>query len=261
MFQTLSKATHNPHRALSILSYQLSKPFGNSDYQKFMVLTRSRTGSNLLISLLNSHPLIHAEYEVFARIRGRSVKQVFNKTYSKQPQKVKAVGFKLFYYHPIDDKHQVKALWDHLSNDREIRIIHLKRRNKLRMIVSRTIAEQQDIWSQKGARLDQSHEVESKRIMLSEAALEKEFLESVDLESQYAERLINHNILDIYYENMVENVDAATGQIFDFLGLPPYQPKTSFRKQNIEPLSELISNYASLRQYFAGSQWELFFES
>ena len=33
------------------------KYFGVEDYQKFVVITRSRTGSNLLISLLNSKAL------------------------------------------------------------------------------------------------------------------------------------------------------------------------------------------------------------
>ncbi|WP_299486054.1 Stf0 family sulfotransferase [Acaryochloris sp. IP29b_bin.137] len=261
MFQTLSKAVHDPSKALSILTYQLSKPFGHYEYQKFMVLTRSRTGSNLLISLLNSHPLIHAEYEAFAKLRGETVEQRFGAVYSKQPSTIKAVGFKLFYYHPLDDKHQFEALWNRIIQDKAIRIIHLKRKNKLRMIVSRTIAEQQEIWSQKETPSPQAPLVKSKPIMLSTVALEKEFLASTDPEIQFANRLRGHPILDIYYEDIVENMDTATGQIFDFLGLPPCQPQTSFRKQNIEPLSKLVSNYASLKQYFAGSQWESFFES
>ncbi len=46
MSQTLSKVVHDPSKALSILTYHISKHFGHHDSQKFMVLTCSRTGSN-----------------------------------------------------------------------------------------------------------------------------------------------------------------------------------------------------------------------
>ena len=51
--------------------YGLLAPFGHEDYVPFIVLTRSRTGSNLLVSFLNGHPDIFCEGEIFARMAGR----------------------------------------------------------------------------------------------------------------------------------------------------------------------------------------------
>ncbi|WP_366918600.1 hypothetical protein [Acaryochloris sp. IP29b_bin.148] len=119
--------------------------------------------------------------------------------------------------------------------------------------MSRTIAEQQEIWSHKETNTNQFPGVKCKQILLSSEALENKFLAFRDLEIQSANRLSGHHIPDIYYEDIVENIDAVTSQILDFLGLPPCQPKTSFRKLNIESLQELISNYASLKQYLDGS--------
>ena len=66
----------------------------------FFVLTRSRTGSNMLISFLNSHPNIKAHYEIFRTLEGKNYNDIFNETFSKYDEGTKAIGFKIFYYHP-----------------------------------------------------------------------------------------------------------------------------------------------------------------
>mgnify|MGYP006437466411 CR=1 FL=1 len=59
--QVLSQSIKNSKkRVLSI--------FDHENFTKFIVLSRSRTGSNLLISMLNSHPNISAEGEKFSRL-------------------------------------------------------------------------------------------------------------------------------------------------------------------------------------------------
>jgi len=134
----INKALKDPNRAMKVLSYKLLSTFGHNNYKKFIVLTRSRTGSNMLISYLDSHPNIHADREVFARLNGRHYKDILSKTYGKQPRHVKFAGFKIFYYHPMDD--DKKEIWDYLINSKEISVIHLKRRNILRTMISRKIA-------------------------------------------------------------------------------------------------------------------------
>ena len=56
---------------------------------KFIVITRSRTGSNLLISLLNSHPSITAYKEVFGKLENRSTQKLWDDTFSIQNKKIK----------------------------------------------------------------------------------------------------------------------------------------------------------------------------
>lgn len=40
---------------------------GNKEYDKFIILTRSRTGSTLLVKLLNSHPMVEALNEPYQK--------------------------------------------------------------------------------------------------------------------------------------------------------------------------------------------------
>src|SRR5690606_26460474 len=112
--------------------------------RKFIVLSRSRTGSNLLISFLNSHPNIRARGEMFARLNGKNCKDVLARGFARQPFYVKATGFKIFYYHPMDD--DSGHVWDVLAELDDLRIIHLKRRNILRTLISRKIADTQGVW-------------------------------------------------------------------------------------------------------------------
>ena len=126
----------------------------NNDYQKFIILARSRVGSNLLISYLNSHPNIHALGEMFgnnhneANINFRKenpLKFLNEFCFRSYAKGIKAVGFKIFYYHPVNG--ESRAIWDDLKNMKDLKIIHLKRENILRTHLSRAIAGQTDKWT------------------------------------------------------------------------------------------------------------------
>src|SRR5215470_17880833 len=83
------------------LSFRLLSAVGHDHFTKFIVLSRSRTGSNLLQSLLSSHPEIVTENEILQRLDGRNPRDIVARAYARQPYFVKAKGFKVFYYHPI----------------------------------------------------------------------------------------------------------------------------------------------------------------
>ena len=68
--------------------------------------------------------------------------------FREMPQYISAVGFKLFYYHAQKGKEQ--AVWDYLKDAKEIKIIHLKRKNILKTYVSQEIALKTDNWIAQG---------------------------------------------------------------------------------------------------------------
>ena len=131
IMNSVRRGIKNPKKALAVVSHKLLSAVGNNQYRRFIVLSRSRTGSNLLISLLNSHPHIYTEREIFGKLSGRNY--------------VKAKGFKIFYYHPLDD--DSCSIWDELQSLDDLYVIHLKRRNILRTLLSRKTAGIQDVWS------------------------------------------------------------------------------------------------------------------
>lgn len=252
----IRKILQDPVYALKMLRIRTGKIFGGDKYRKFLMLTRNRTGSNMLVSMLNSHPAVYAEYEIFREIGDTCVDDILQNIYTLYPDFIKAVGFKIFYHHPIDDKSG--RIWTTLNELKDVHIIHLKRRNILRTVLSKKIADLTDTWVNKnGNRNDASN---SKKVLLSEDELYKAFERTRAWESEYEEKLRSRPLIDVYYEDIVAGPKEEFRKITDFLGLQPVSPKTKLKKQNPEKMNDLIVNYEELKKRFTGSEWEPFFE-
>ena len=123
--------------------------YGQSDYARFIVLGRSRVGSNLLRGLLNAHPSIETYGEIFrdcgcldwdhlGYFQSSSMRSLIvrdpvtfldQRVLGRYPGAVRAVGFKIFYYHARDGAHA--AVWPYLQRRADLKVIHLKRANLL----------------------------------------------------------------------------------------------------------------------------------
>jgi LPS sulfotransferase NodH len=232
--------------------------FGNRDYVRFIILTRSRTGSNLLVDYLNSHGQIFTRSEIFRRLHGRKYQSVLRRVYRKQPRFIKAVGFKIFYRHPLDTPHS--GLWEFLEQDRAIRVIHLTRDNILRSVVSHRIADKIDVLFQKKKPKRPGMGAAEKKVHLDFDGLLEEFSQTIHWQLDGEARFRGHPVLKISYEELVRNPVTAFAGVCDFLGVTYRKPTSTFMKQNPEPLQDLLGNYAELREKFRGTKWEAFFE-
>ena len=253
MFQ---KAIQNPYQVLKALKFRALNTFGHSDFRRFIVLSRSRTGSKLLISYLKSHPNIFAKGEIFRKLNGRNYEDILAKVFARQWYKTRAKGFKIFYYHPNDD--QTPDLWDDLMNMENLHVIHLKRLNVLRTLVSRKIAESQDLWEISDSMVLDSQN--NKRVCMTVQELSNGFQRTRTWERTGDEMFGKHPLLTVHYEDLVESPEANFREISDFLGVRYVQPQTSLRKQNPEKLSDLLANYDELKDAFTGTEWQPFFE-
>lgn len=225
-------------------------------YTRFIVLTRSRTGSNLLISYLDSHPNIHAEGEIFQRLDGRVNEDILNRIFCSYPESVRAVGFKIFYYHPLDDER--KEVWNILRNVRGLHIIHLKRQNVLRTLVSCKIAGERNVWT--SHKETATPAISEKQVEFTSAELSKGFCQTRDWETEYASMFKGMPTLEVTYENIVSGLEAEYRKITNFLGVPFHFPHSSFERQNPERLQELIVNYGEMKEKFKDSKWAVFFD-
>lgn len=235
------------NRALSL--------FGHDDYVPFIILTRSRTGSNLLVSFLNGHPDIFCEGEIFAHVGSRDPISCLDAAFGRQPRRVLAKGFKIFYYHPLDA--DGSELWHRLSAMTDLRVIHLTRENVLRTLLSRKIAGLQDTWT--ATKYDRVG-VEVRRVEFSVAELEEGFRQTREWERVADARFGGHKILKLTYEQIVDNPPETYAQMLAFLGMHDDAPATTLRKQNPESLGALISNYAALKAAFSGTEWAVYFD-
>jgi len=252
----LLKAIRNPRAAINKATYLATSFFGSDNYQPFLVLTRSRTGSTLLTYSLDSHPAICCRGELLNHLRGRQYKTVLQSAYGKHPGKTKAAGFKMFYYHPSDADGD--PIWETIAAIKNLKIIHLRRENILRTLVSRKIAE-----ADKNYQFQQEAQrsTEAKAVTFDPKELEKEFESTDAMEKEGIARFSNHEVLEITYEEMIDDRDGVFARVQRFLGVNERNLSTSLKKQNPELVSDLISNFSELQEHFKNTKWERFFKS
>jgi LPS sulfotransferase NodH len=255
------------------LALDLGLKKGHSDFTRFIILGRSRTGSNFLRSLLGSHPGVIVYGEILKNDEavqwgvdgmdggGRSLKLLREDAprfldevvFHKQPVEICAVGFKLFYYHAQENL--ARPAWDYLKAHTEIRVLHIKRRNMLRTHLSKVRAEMTDHWTNVKGEAEKEEAV-----TLPYEDLLADFERTSAWEHDYDAFFAAHPKIDVLYEDLAQDPPGQIDRIQKFLEIParPLQPGT--HKQSSLPLSQAIANFAELKARFAGTPWESFFE-
>jgi LPS sulfotransferase NodH len=246
---------------------------GSQDYTRFIILARARTGSKMLLSALDNHPQIVSYGEMFQRAGqmrwhpryGHTPSPVAGEEawtatesmiFRPYPAPIKAVGFKLFYYHARDEAWS--TLWQGLQADKALHIIHVRRANMLDMAVSRVFAERREEWSTLQGEAGPATERKDQVNVDYEFCLQLfEETRSWQLDAQafFAEQ----PWLEVTYENMADDFTAESRRVQDFLGLDyaDITPKTL--KQAQRTLPERVANYDELKAAFAGTEWSRFF--
>ena len=248
---------------------------GQKNYVKYIILARSRTGSNLLRGLLNAHSQIDAYGEVFRDAdsidwdhigRCQSAKALklwqhapieFLETqlFGKYPKKIAAVGFKLFYYHGQEENWS--SVWPYLEDQSNLKVIHIKRRNILETHLSRKRAEMTAEWvNVTGAQEKQKPH----SFLLDYDECLADFERTRAWETDYDARFAHHPLLEVGYEDLAKDHETEMARAFDFLGVHQEAVHPTTYKQAQRTLSQRIINYDELKKQFLGSPWETFFE-
>lgn len=274
---------------------------------RFLVLANARTGSYMLVQALNSHPKVTCFSELFnaemdhvdfnvagydnhdpeARcLRDRDFQRFLSeRIIAGHPDGTRAIGFKLLYSHVWG----FPGLLEHLIEDTDLRIVHLKRRNLLRVLVSTKIAERTGVWQMdRGFAPEQLRSLDIwKRAVTrptraiaafrrwlrpppSPAANQpvtlpldmcREFFFRARHEEQHFDGLFQaHPIHELFYEDLVGNREAVLREVQSFIAVERQRLTVTLQRQNPESLSELIVNYDEIRREFKGTQAEAFFD-
>jgi len=193
--------------------------------------------------LLDSHPLINSQGELFRRMNGLTAEQILADAY---PCQNVCEGFKLFYFHPYDDRR--REVWDWLEQANDVRIIHLIRDNIVRSHISQTIALRDGVWgSRNGALKKQPIEVDPHRLEL----IYYTTLQHHQRVRQYAK---SHPYFELSYRQLIGDTKGVGRMLLKFLDLPDAPMSSPMTRQNPEPLSELVSNYDELCEVFGDSE-------
>ncbi len=249
---------------------------GTSDYQRFVILGWYRTGSNFLVSALNSHPEAVAFSELFFGQRIFWANAVYGKAeddpaltgkrdetpvrfleedvFRPYPKGVRAVGFKLFYTQ-IENE-QFQGFYDHILGAEEFKFIHLKRRNFLDCLISGALSRQ---WGKVAVKEPEWKEGVPK-VNISVDRCEKLFRNLEGYFEKYGALLPADRTLEVFYEDIARPDSPQMDAIRDFLGLSVRDLSPRVVKQNRFARHEVLENFEELKAHFQGTRWAWFFE-
>ena len=238
-----------------------------------IILTTQRTGSTFLVGCLQSHPDIncitellvgaHLEPPAFLRTSRAGTKaarflmsggwhptRAIRRFYASSDKPVSV--FKAMY-------NQVLVPWTlrYLRRNTDIHVLHLSRRNLLKMHVSQLLmpTRRNRIW--------EPHTTEPLPPVTTrvDPALALEQMRKARTAYQHFDELFEaHRRLPIVYEDLIENQrlrPAEGARICDFFGIAHRPMQSSLIKMNPESLKAMVTNYDELadavsRTEFAG---------
>jgi hypothetical protein len=284
----------------------------SSSYTRFVILGHARTGSTLLSRALNSHPLILCFGEVFnmghsyvwgpgyldfgvggydnsnaddLNLRSKDpVGFLQKRIFCQPPAMTSAVGFKLHYVHCSPPPWGFPTLLDYLVQDKNIRIIHLKRRNMLKSLVSEKLlliawehAQTRVVMrlssipkafihparALKRARALVTQNLRPdrmpSRVKLSVEECKAYFEETKSAVTRHDELFGEHDKLSLFYEEILSARDEVFARAQSFLGVEPQVLTVGLRKQSPDDLGAILENFDELRKAFADTEYSEFF--
>jgi LPS sulfotransferase NodH len=148
-----------------------------------------------------------------------------------------------------------RRLWNYLAADTGLKIIHLKRRNKLDTLISLKTAYVTSEWMHWMPKTQ--HAKVQLDLDYEECFNYFSTIERYEAASDLTFR--NHSKLNMYYEDLIADKQQFANEICDFLELPHHPVKTLLKKQIAYPPREIITNYNDLKKAFQDTPWNIFF--
>lgn len=243
-----------------------------SEISQFVVLCAERTGSNLLCGMLDSHSGVAVGGELFNSYNLENDKipwprplgdEILALRKDNPGQFLQALfsdaaasghgcaGFKLTYGQ--GDTFDLGRRY--LESNKKIRVLHLKRKNLLRRLLSEERARKSGVWAVKsGGVVPEPGPVE-----LSFDLCVRNFRRIECQQTQYAARFAEHQVLDIWYEDMVEDMLGTCSRVFEFLGIGPVRDvQVLYAKTGTSKLEDGLVDSVGLRSEF--ERWLGFFD-
>lgn len=221
--------------------------------KKFFVLCQPRTGSTLLMQLLNNSPEICAEGEIFY------LKTLFPFHYARAKSFLSrrpVFGFKM-----LVDWLTEKQLMDNIPgfitelHKSGWQIIHLQRRSLFYQALSKAVSHKRKVWH---------HRLEDQQPELSGIEVDWQEVRS-RLDTAIQNRRLEHEILAslphlslTYEDDLMDSAhhQKAADKVFQYLRVSSVPVKAGFQRICARPLSVLVKNLDEGRRFFGATKYQ-----
>ncbi len=228
--------------------------------KKFIILGTGRSGSTLLVTLLDSNDHIYCDNEIYHR------KVMFPKAYRHARTRMankQVYGFKLLMYHislklGIANEH----FGDYLQSlvNEGYQVIYLRRRNIVRQAFSNLYARHRGQFhsnSEVGKKTDKKMTVDLEELGT--------WIRNINHQAHWEEELIaSIPHLALYYEADLEDQaahPATLRKVSDFLGVDVQPPNSELRKVTPKSLDSFIANHEEVMAFLRENDWAHYIEN
>jgi len=241
---------------------------------RFVILTKSRSGSKWLVELFDRHEGVDAYGELFAgpgaaRDYGSSGVPYFDaylenvrlrricpllyhrvsylsKLYASRLDA--AIGFKLMY------GHAARGLFEYFAL-RRVRVVHLIRGNVFDAVLSYEVAKARGLFG-----LRRGDIVPPVKVTLDPEGLRRRLEEHEFAIAQARCRIQRYRLpwLDVFYEELVSRREETMERALRFLGVEPHVDdlRSSFAPVDDVPREDVIENLVDVRRVLSGTRFE-----
>ena len=227
--------------------------------KKFVIYTRGRTGSTVLTDILNCHPDIFCDVEIFNLLYSNSIVR-FPGSYIDSCSKRAAIYKKSVYGFKVKIaqlrfEHKYKNYDKILErlNDDGWKFIHLKRENFFRHKLSNIFTTATNVFQVKNGT-----EYKTPKLKVDCELLLKGIVYSEEVERTEEENLKNIPHIKVYYEkDLLDNSkhQQTADRIFKYLDLKSCKVQTSLKKMSTENLRDMIENYDEVYDFFKNTKY------
>lgn len=228
---------------------------GTATRPRFVVQSLGRSGSTLLTDLLAAHPLIECDGEILShRLLITSPERLVRDRARLFPSK--CYGFKIRPRHYADQSIADPAAFLSGLSGNGWHIIHLERRNLLRIALSwvaneRTKVVHRTVRDRTGV---QRQHIPIDRLMRQLTRVAGD----VEIERKALAAVPHHRL--VYEDDLLapDVRQASMDRLFGTLGLPPAPVSTKLVRLTSDRLEEFVENSDDVRAALRGTEWEQF---
>lgn len=235
--------------------------FLRTEITPYVILFIERDGSTYLTSLLMAHPHIQAIYERFAVMKQKGSSAAEQLAWADQfytPPLIgrsAAVGFKTKLVDVLDLNGFTSLL--HKKN---VRIIHMQRRNRIKAVISRINAKRLYDASGKWNLYQESDRLPPIQIDLDQFEQFLKEREAADHELEDYCSTLNLPKIRIIYEDLLTNKEAVVARLLDFIQVKKMPLEGTTLKNTKDDLSEVVLNLDEIKARYVASDYESMFD-
>lgn len=247
--------------------------------KKFVIISTQRSGSTLLRTSLDSHPEVRCHGEVFLPhyggeqgykdfLAGKALGRVRNQLHRRSlvfeyldqlyaDTTYSAIGFKVMYSQLRRIPRYYPMILDYIRKE-NIGVMHHIRENPIATLISRYRLRETGVAH---VRSEKDSRKAQKKVTVPISRLISDLHEIEKQKALWRKRLEDIVVTEITYEAFVENIQAESGKILEFLGVDStVNLESPLKRIGAKSFAESVTNFDDMRRVIEGTEYEKYLQ-